>query len=121
MKILWHSNSPHAPTGYGSQTALFAPRIRDAGHDVAISAFWGVGGSRITWEGMTVYPGDRDYGNDWLPMLAADHGNGDPSSVQVITLMDVWVLHNKHLREMNMASWCPIDHMPVPPNVLRYF
>lgn len=121
IKILWHSNAPFAPTGYGSQTGLFTPLIRDAGHDVAISAFWGVGGSRIEWEGMTVYPADRDYGNEWLPVLAADHGGGDASRVQVITLMDVWVLRSKLLRELRVASWCPVDHVPVPPSVLHYF
>ncbi len=120
-KILWHSNHPHAPTGYGSQTALFTPMIRDAGHDVAISAFWGIAGRTSTWEGMKVYPGDRDFGNEWLAVCAADHGDGDPAGVQVITLMDVWVLRSPFLRELHIASWVPVDHVPTPPTVAGFF
>jgi hypothetical protein len=37
--ILLHSNAPWAASGYGQQTKLFAPRLRDLGHHVAISAF----------------------------------------------------------------------------------
>lgn len=122
MKVLWHSNGPMAPTGYGSQTALFTPLIRDAGHDVAISAFWGVYGRGAEWNDIKVYPADRDYGNEWLPLCAADHGDGDPARVQVITLMDVWTLHDKHIAALpNLASWVPVDHMPAPPMVAAYF
>lgn len=121
MKILWHSNAPWAPTGYGSQTGLFAPLLRDAGHDVAISALWGLAGRSIDYQGMKVYPGDMDLGNEWLPFCALDHGDGDPNSVQVITLMDVWPLHSKFFRELNLASWCPVDHFPLPPQVFGYF
>ena len=37
MKILWHSNAPFVPTGYGQQTATFAPLLNASGHDVAVS------------------------------------------------------------------------------------
>ncbi len=33
MRILWHSNAPFLKTGYGQQTAIWAPRLRDLGHD----------------------------------------------------------------------------------------
>jgi hypothetical protein len=28
--------SPWSPTGYGTQTGIMTPRIRDLGHDVAL-------------------------------------------------------------------------------------
>src|SRR5574338_349983 len=58
MKILWSSVAPWIGTGYGQQSRLFTPRIRDLGHHVALSAYCGLEGTIGTWEGMTVYPAD---------------------------------------------------------------
>ena len=55
MRILWLSNSPLAGSGYGGQTALFAKRIRDMGHEVAIAANHGVRGKTILWEDIPVF------------------------------------------------------------------
>lgn len=115
--IVWHSNAPWAPTGYGQQTAEFTPRLRDLGHDVAISAFWGLGGQPIEWQGMPVYPGDENWGNRTLARLAKHHGGDD---CLVITLMDVWVLNGRNL-PARMASWVPVDHDPAPPKVIEFF
>lgn len=122
-KILWHSNGPHVQTGYGSQTALFAPRIRDLGHDVAISAFFGVQGGITKWNGMTVYPSGGDYGTRWVPIYAAHHaGTKDPRDALVLTLMDVWALPKKEVwRGLKAASWVPVDHVPAPPIVASFF
>jgi glycosyltransferase involved in cell wall biosynthesis len=115
-KILWHSVAPWAPTGYGQQTALFTPRIRDAGHDVAISSIWGLGGAVLQWEGMPVYPSDEAWGNMLLPAYA-DHVKADA----VISLMDVWVLQGKNFRDVPLACWTPVDHQPCPPKVAQFF
>lgn len=117
MNILWHSNAPWSPTGYGQQTGVFAPRLRDLGHDVAMSAFWGLSGASLEWDGMAVYPGDEKWGNRTLPLLAQRHG----SDCQVITLMDVWVLTSEALADLRLASWVPVDHDPAPPRVIDYF
>lgn len=116
MRILWHSNAPFANTGYGSQTRLFTPRIRDAGHEVSISAYWGLNGTTMAWEGMTVFPGDEAYGNRLLPALV-DQNEPDV----VITLMDVWVLTAKRIAELPLACWTPVDHEPAPPRVKAFF
>lgn len=126
MKILWHSNAPFAPTGYGAQTAYFAPRIKALGHDVAISAFYGLEGATIEWNGMTVYPTDHTrFGKAMLPYYVGHHANGevDPRDVLVITLMDVWALndHVDKLAPLRIASWVPVDHDPVPPAVAQFF
>lgn len=115
-RILWHSTAPWAPSGYGMQTALFAPRVRDLGHHMAISAYWGLEGSLLGWDGMTVYPGDTKYGNRTLPAWAARE-----KSDLVITLMDVWVLAGEKLKGLPLASWVPVDHAPVPPRVAEFF
>lgn len=121
-KILWYSNAPWAPTGYGQQTALFVPRIRDAGYDIAISALWGLNHTVTTWEGITVYPGDPVAGFRALPAQAAHWaGTDDITDCLVITLWDVWPLKVPELEQMRVASWVPVDHDPVPPAVLGFF
>ncbi len=120
-KYLWHSNAPYARTGYGSQTDLVTKRLQAAGHDVAISAFWGLGGAALDWDGIRMYPADEDWGNTWLVACAHDFGDADPNKVQVITLMDVWVLQAPLLSTLNLASWVPVDHDPIPPRVKEFF
>lgn len=117
MRVLWHSVAPWAASGYGNQTKEFTPRIRDQGHDVAISAYWGAAGSILAWDGMDVYPQDEEYGARLMPAWARMH-NAD----LVITLMDVWPLKTERLRTIrNMASWLPVDHDPVPAKTLEFF
>jgi glycosyltransferase involved in cell wall biosynthesis len=121
VKLLVHSNAPWACTGYGQQTEMLTRLAKQAGHDVAISAFWGLGGKSLDWDGMRVYPADENWGNTYLPAYAMHMGDGDLAEVQVLTLMDVWVLTNPLLSTLNLASWVPIDHVPAPPNVIKFF
>lgn len=111
MRINWFSNAPTANTGYGVQTRLFAPRIRDLGHEVSISAFYGYESGLHTWEGMRVYPKYRHpYGIDIID-AHANHAQADI----VISLIDVWVMNKV---EKPWFPWFPIDSEPIPPPVL---
>lgn len=120
MKILWHSNAPFAPTGYGQQTALFAPLLAED-FDVALSSFYGLSGAPLGYEGIKVYPGlDGQFGNETIPWHAK-HFFGDLRDGLVFTLMDVWVLNPAVMTQVNMASWVPVDHDPVPVPVDNFF
>lgn len=122
MKILWVSNAPWYPSGYGQQTMLFAPRLRDLGHDVAIFALCGLQGSRIKWNGIRVYPGANDiWGNDIAGAHAGNHFKQSPTAGVVITLVDVFVFNCFDARQYPVASWTPVDHDPVPPPVQKFF
>lgn len=121
MKLLIHSNAPWAPTGYGQQCESLSRLAQKAGHDVAISAFWGLGGKSLDWDGMRVYPADEEWGNSWLVAYANHMGDADLSRVQVITLMDVWVLSSPLFSTLNLAAWVPVDHDPCPPRVAEFF
>lgn len=119
MKILWHSNAPWSPTGYGNQTGLFTPRLNVAGYDVAVSAFYGLHGSILSWNGLPVMPGGAHaYGVDMLPQHAAAWFKGDPGLI--VTLVDVWVLDGPGHQRLPVCCWTPIDHSPPPPRVLDY-
>lgn len=118
--LLWHSNAPWTSTGYGQQTGLFAPGINEH-YRVGISAFYGLEGNRLTWQGIPVYPGNSgDFGNKTLPPNAAMHFGSDLRDGLVVTLLDVWVLDPQIAQAFNMACWVPVDHEPPPAPVSTF-
>lgn len=119
-KVLWHSNSPWSPTGYGNQTALFAPRIAQH-YPLQISSFYGLEGAPLTWNGIKVLPGvGGTYGNESIPHHVK-RVFGGPRDGMLLTLMDVWVLDPKMCAHLDVVSWVPVDHDPAPPRVVEYF
>lgn len=111
MRILWLANSPLAPSGYGGQSALFGPRIRDLGHDVAFAANFYL--HSVNYEGIPIFDCTGESGNTkvstWARSWDAD---------VVICLHDSWVMRPDAWPDLKMAIWAPIDHHPIPPLVL---
>lgn len=114
MRISWVSNAPWARTGYGNQTLLFVPRIQALGHKVAITAFWGLEGGVLNWNGIPVYGrGYHPYGMDVVSAHAASFG-----ADVVVTLIDAWVVEPAMFAPgTRWVAWYPIDHEPLPPPV----
>ena len=125
-RILWHGIGPWHKTGYGKMTALFAPRIRDLGHEVVL----GIMGQRgdkhplkhpdarrvaLTgkWEGMRVVgPGLTEFG---LPPPAAilDAFGGHMPDLCII-LKDCWVLEpDAYKRFPAVINWLAFDTDPM--------
>src|SRR5436190_7902798 len=103
-------------TGYGNQTALFAPRIAPLVESLTLSAFRYTG-SPFEWNGLNVLPGFLDaHGNDILPWHA-EQAFGKAKSGVVIGLHDIWVIRPQVLKQMNYVSWCPVDHDPPHPAI----
>jgi glycosyltransferase involved in cell wall biosynthesis len=124
--ISWFSNSPEAPTGYGQQTAQVVSRLKKDGFDVAILSNYGNEGAIRDWDSghgkVRVYPrGAEAYSQDITPLNHA-HFTSEFKNVPnaLITLYDTWVLKGEKYDEFNVASWTPIDHQPVPPDVLAW-
>ncbi len=114
MKILWVSNAPHSPTGYGNQTQVNVPRLKALGHEMSVTAFYGLQGAPSNWNGVLVLPASQNpYGNDVI-VADATHVEADI----VITLMDVWVLAPEIMSQVAWYPWLPIDHDPAPPAVV---
>jgi glycosyltransferase involved in cell wall biosynthesis len=113
-RILWLGNPPWSPSGYGEQAALFLPRLQEQGHDVAMLCNYGLQGSETHWRGVVCYPSDGLWGNLNLPTFA-DSWQAD----QVIALCDAWVLTpDQWPAGLEAAIWAPVDHYPMPPQVL---
>ncbi len=122
MRILIHSNGPKTPSGYGVQTGLLAPRLRDAGHDVCISVYWGWQTGIGSFDGIPMVPCSGEaYGNDILHEHALHWFDNDPLGGWIIPIMDVFGLSSPVLHEFNVAPWTPVDHHPCPPPVTEFF
>ena len=128
MRIAWYSNGPMVGTGYGQQTAMMVDRLAADGHDVAVLGNFGHVANIINWPTpsgklVPVWPhGYREYSVDVADDQARVHFGGNPG--YVISLFDVWVLHHPDgtplWRDQKVVSWTPVDHYPVPPEVLKW-
>lgn len=105
-------------TGYGTQTALFAPRIAPHVESLTLSAFRYTG-APFDWNGLNVLPGFLDaHGNDILPWHA-EQVFGKKKGGVVIGLHDIWVIRPSVLSQLHFASWCPVDHDPPHPAIVE--
>ena len=116
------SNAPWAATGYGQQVAQLAPRLKQAGHPVAIHCNYGLAGSVSSWQGIPLFPHGHDgYSND-TAIATFEHWaalNDDRKAV-LLTLFDVWVFKNPRFADIPIASGVPVDLLPAPPEVLAW-
>lgn len=113
MRIGWLSNAPHVPTGYGTSTAEVIWRLKAAGHEVWVAAFFGNQGAPYMANGIMILPcGAEHYGNDII-VADAEYFKWDI----LISNMDVWVLNKGEVRKVCWCPWFPVDHDPVPPAV----
>lgn len=119
-KLLWHSNAPHSPTGYGTQTALFTPKLSKH-YSIGISSYYGLEAAPILYGDIPVYPGlGQTHGNETILDHARVHFDGDLRGGLVVTLMDVWVLDPRVWGQLNVASWVPLDHEPCPAPIREF-
>ena len=126
------SNSPYLPTGYGIQSGYLVERLKRDGVDVAALSNYGLDGINSTLD--TPYGkiphyarGFETYSNDVIAMNHAHHvGKAQRTSKTqlndvLFTLYDVWVFKGKAFDNVRqIASWTPLDHITIPPNVLKW-
>lgn len=117
MKLLWISNHPQAPSGYGSQTRQVGLRIAKAGYDIEFVANDGTRGDQ-RWNGCLVR------GSSGVDRYSRDSVREDlerSEADQVISLYDAWV-YTAGMRDpfeglVNVAGWIPVDHFPAPQSL----
>lgn len=125
-RIFWLSNAPWAATGYGQQTAQVTKRLKKENYEIAIGANYGLEGASTIYPteygSIPVYPrGFETYSNDIMPAHMHDWRTQNPELPSLlITLFDVWVFRGKKWNDIPIASWVPIDHMPMPPEVREW-
>ena len=112
MRVLWISDSPETPSGFGNVTRFVCSGLAARGHQVSILG-WQTRGPH-EWNGCRVYPvGSDPMGSDALYAFLVRHR---PETV--IALADVWWLpyfsspHVRRQMELTDARWAlyfPID------------
>lgn len=118
--LLWHSNAPIAPTGYGQQTALFAPLLNEH-YQVILSANYGLESAPIVWKDIPVLPGlGADHGNATIPGHITA-GFEKPRDGLLVTLYDAQVFDPAIIKRLNAVCWTPVDHCPAPPRLIAFF
>jgi len=119
MRLLWHSHSPAAPTGYGTPTALWLPALRDMGHEVTCSAFHGQTERTTSYQGIPVVnTDDGRYGATRLAELA----KATKPDI-IVTLMDIWALPPGVTDSLRIpaVNWIPVDTDPLSTLDEQYF
>lgn len=76
-----------------------------------MSAFYGLSGAPLTWEGITVLPGGTT-GDPYGSQILAEHVRAEKIDL-VITLMDIWVLQPEIMKDLPAAHWMPVDCDPL--------
>lgn len=119
MRILWCSNAPWTPTGYGNQTGLICRFLSQLGHEIAVAANYGLQGAKLDVMGAKVYPTGRDAFSNDIVLAYADDWKADV----VISLYDAWALNFARMDNWDKArpwiAWLPVDHEKAPPPVLE--
>lgn len=107
--ILWHSPAPWSQSGYGCQTAIWSQKLKEMGHEVVLSSFYGLSGTVMEWAGMPVLPG---FGGQYCSPSLAQHAKHVGPDL-VIVLGDMWVLDPAVLAGLPAAHWLPSDCRPM--------
>lgn len=119
------SNTIGAATGYGVQGMFLAERLLRHGFKVANLSNYGfegqIGKVRTKHGDVAHYPkGYKAYSDDVLPIWHNDFVSRHKGLRDaVITLYDVWV-YNDLKFDGDIFAWTPLDHVTLPPNVLKF-
>jgi glycosyltransferase involved in cell wall biosynthesis len=116
------SNSPGAPTGYGTQAKYLVDRFVRHNLKTAVLSNYGLEGA--VGEIITPYGKATHYPKGWVPhspdVLQLWHDQHRAKWPELphalMTLYDVWVYQNAPF-EGEMFCWVPIDHVTLPPMV----
>jgi glycosyltransferase involved in cell wall biosynthesis len=104
------SNAPWFKTGYGQQTAIWAPRLASLGHDVAIAGYSGMQHAHADWHGIPVYAASPEnvMGQDVIGYYYEKH-----QADVVIALTDCWAMSPRMMRLLRTVAWTPVDTDPL--------
>lgn len=112
MRVIISSNGPHVGSGYGVPVKSILPYLANAGHEVAVQAWYGVNGGSVNYGNVVLYPSQgHTYGVDVIGAQAKHFG-----ADLVVTLMDNWCLPLDYGQRFDARwlSWFPVDGVPVP-------
>ena len=125
MKILWVSNAPWGPSGYGSQTRQVGLRIAQAGYEIEFSTNDGSKGQTTgrelaekmrnpAWSDLLV----RGSGQDRFSRDKIREDFERSGADWILSLYDAWVYTEQTSDPLadlpHVTGWVPVDHYPTP-------
>lgn len=119
------SNSYGIPTGYGVQTEMLIDRLTRHGIKAACLSNFGLEGRietiKTPYGSVPHYPkGFKAYSQDVIPVWHEDFMSKHRSlKGALFTLYDQWV-YNELEFDGDILAWTPLDHVTLPPNVLKF-
>jgi len=81
------------------------------GHEVIFSAFSGLAGSPLPYDGFKVLPSVFN-GDPFGAAILGEHFRREQADF-IITLCDIWALEPSHLTGLPVAHWMPVDCAPL--------
>jgi FkbM family methyltransferase len=113
-RMLWVSNGRLWPSGYGNQTNLFVPRLKQAGLDPVLFAFTDTNGAPVyDADGILCLPRKHDpYGSD----IVAAHMDWTKADFS-FGLFDLHAASPAGYALHPHAQWVPVDAAPLRPDL----
>jgi glycosyltransferase involved in cell wall biosynthesis len=112
--LLWLSNSANVPSGYGNQTKLFTPHLKQQGYPIAVAAMFGAEGfAHVDEHGIEQLP--RLTNRDVLMHNVIEAHMRHVKADVCITFLDAWALKPNVYGKLNWCAWAPIDSTPMKP------
>lgn len=108
LKVLWFSNAPWAPSGYGRQTKLIAALLPQHDIDLRIYCNYGLQGTVLQYTpDVMLYPSDGKAGEQNMKWAVE---NFDPDVV--VSFYDPWAIGWINEVDVPWVSWFPVDAEP---------
>ncbi len=108
------TNALHVHSGYGIQSRLLAHRLRAAGHEVAVAAFYGLRGAILDIDGFRHYPAGRlEYNADVIEDHCAHYGADVLITICDLIHQDPAATARLRARGMQVLHWIPVDCEPL--------
>jgi glycosyltransferase involved in cell wall biosynthesis len=105
-------------TGYGTQTAIWAPLWKRLGHEVTISGYAGMQHASFEWkDGIQVLAAGSSHA---IGMDVLGYHYEQSRADVVIALCDCWALSPRLMRLMNTVCWTPVDTEPLGQRICEF-
>ena len=97
FEFLWDSNAPWYGTGYGGQSAIWGPRLRDlfAPGKFAMVGYAGMQHQHVEWQGIPVFPAGVE---NAIGMDVLGYYYEKLQAEAIIALCDAWALSPRCMR-----------------------
>lgn len=132
MRILYHSAAPWTSTGYARVTREVAPRLHNAGHEVALQSMSSVREAVLPWHGddlyyeleepMDIYPCEPTGHDNALGVTMIEENFDKFGGDLYFSHFDTWTAHARNVipnMGIDYSSYIIVDHNPVPEEVIN--